>query len=521
RRELGSDKVFDVIGRQFQGVSLAEIIMRAVVDPSEKGADEEASHVEGFLTTEQVRAIQDADAKLRTTGGDVVSLLPSLLAQRERDQLHRLLPGYVRSFIQKSAPGLAVTVRGDLDGYFTLERLPISLSLALEEATEGHPLPMTVHKPRGDEHVLWLRPGELFFDRYRAYFCERVAEIALRGGAFVAPYAAGPYLYHLALATTIRRADPDFSESFRGDQVLDVRLAAVTQSLDGAATQCPVEQLMVLRPAENVPPTAWPAHQLVEAAVARADSYLREAILQPLLAERRQGLAASLEHREEFLRKGFDYQAAELLDLRVRLREQANKGEQAAGRRLEEVRRRQQELKAKEEHALEILRREVELVEPGDVTFLAHALVLPSTDPEDRQRHDKEVERIAMQVAWAYEETQGAQVYDVSTPEKAQLAGLDRWPGFDLLSRRPSGDQRCIEVKGRRAVGDVELKENEWAKAANLRAEYWLYVVYDCAAAHPRLLRVADPFATLLMRAKGGVVIDEASVFEASEQLNT
>ena len=418
RRELGSDKVFDVIGRQFQGVSLAEIIMRAVVDDR---ADEEASHVDGFLTTEQVRAIQDADAKLRATGGDVASLLPSLLAQRDRDQLHRLLPGYVRSFIQKSAPRLAVAVRGDLDGYFTLERLPISLTLALEEATEGRELPMTVHKPRGDERVLWLRPGELFFDRYRAYFCERVAEMALRGGAFVDPYASEPYLYHLALATTIRRADPDFPESFRADQVLDVRLVAVTQSLDGEPVQCPVEQLMVLRPAENVPPTAWPAHQLVEAAISRADSYLWEAVLQPLLEERRQGLTASMEHREEFLRKGFDYQAAELLDLRVRLREQANKGEQAAGRRLEEVRRRQQELKAKEERALEILRREVELVEPGDVTFLAHALVLPSSDPEERQRHDKEIERIAMQVAWAYEEAQGAQVYDVSTPEKAQL----------------------------------------------------------------------------------------------------
>ncbi|MBI2200497.1 MAG: DUF3883 domain-containing protein [Armatimonadetes bacterium] len=125
-----------------------------------------------------------------------------------------------------------------------------------------------------------------------------------------------------------------------------------------------------------------------------------------------------------------------------------------------------------------------------------------------------------MQVAWAYEEALGAQVYDVSTPEKAQLAGLDQWPGFDLLSRRPSGDQRCIEVKGRRAVGDVELKDNEWAKSANLREQYWLYVVYDCASAYPRLLRVADPFATLLVRAKGGVVIAESSVFEAAEELN-
>jgi hypothetical protein len=184
---------------------------------------------------------------------------------------------------------------------------------------------------------------------------------------------------------------------------------------------------------------------------------------------------------------------------------------------LEDVRRRQQELKAREERAVAVLRREPELAAVGEVTFLAHALVLPSADPEERDRHDREIERIAMQVAWAHEESQAAQVHDVSTPEKALLAALDRWPGFDLLSRRPSGEQRCIEVKGRSAVGDVELKENEWAKAANLREQYWLYVVYDCAAAHPRLLRVQDPFAKLLVRAKGGVVVDEASVFEAAE----
>src|SRR5690606_6199822 len=132
-----------------------------------------------------------------------------------------------------------------------------------------------------------------------------------------------------------------------------------------------------------------------------------------------------------------------------------------------------------------------------------------STDPDERERHDKEIERIAVQVAWAYEESQGAQVYDVSTPDRALAAGLDRWPGFDLLSRRSDGEQRCIEVKGRRGVGNVELKENEWAKAANLRDQYWLYVVYDCAAAHPRLLRVQDPFAKLLVRTRGGVVVDE------------
>jgi hypothetical protein len=46
RQELGSDKVFDVTGRQFQGASLAEIIMRAVVEDRD---DQEASRVAGAI----------------------------------------------------------------------------------------------------------------------------------------------------------------------------------------------------------------------------------------------------------------------------------------------------------------------------------------------------------------------------------------------------------------------------------------------------------------------------------------
>jgi hypothetical protein len=73
-------------------------------------------------------------------------------------------------------------------------------------------------------------------------------------------------------------------------------------------------------------------------------------------------------------------------------------------------------------------------------------------------------------------------------------------------------------VKGRAGIGDIEITENEWIKACNLRERYWLYVVYECATAHPRLLRIQDPFGKLIVRAKGGVVIAEQQIFEAAAQ---
>ena len=170
------------------------------------------------------------------------------------------------------------------------------------------------------------------------------------------------------------------------------------------------------------------------------------------------------------------------------------------------------------------MRAEPDKIMPGEVEFLVHALVVSSQDPEEMEQYDADVEAIAVQVATAYEEGFNAHVKDVSRPELARRAGLTDWPGFDLLSRRPpTGDgpreELAIEVKGRRGRGTIELKDNEWAGACNLRGKYWLYVVFDCATPHPRLVRVRDPFGKLLAKTREStaLTITESQILEAAE----
>ena len=148
--------------------------------------------------------------------------------------------------------------------------------------------------------------------------------------------------------------------------------------------------------------------------------------------------------------------------------------------------------------------------------MLATALVQPSTDLDDIKALDAEVERIAVEAVIAFETSQGADVRDVSTPQKARLAGLNDYPGFDLLSKREL-EERGIEVKGRVGVGVLELTENEWARACILRERYWLYAVFDCGGPHPRLLRVQNPFAKLIAKARGSVAISYSEIASAAE----
>jgi hypothetical protein len=97
-------------------------------------------------------------------------------------------------------------------------------------------------------------------------------------------------------------------------------------------------------------------------------------------------------------------------------------------------------------------------------------------------------------------------------------AGLEPHPGFDLLSRRPDGKERAIEVKGRAgASGKVELSYNELSKAFNLQDAYWLYAVYGCATPTPFLWRVQNPFKKQLGDPSGSWLIDKAEIVQAAE----
>jgi hypothetical protein len=144
---------------------------------------------------------------------------------------------------------------------------------------------------------------------------------------------------------------------------------------------------------------------------------------------------------------------------------------------------------------LNVIRREPELLVPGDVDFIAHALVVPSADPAELVWRDANVEQIAMDLTKAFEAAEDATVKFVHTPKLARAAGLPDHPGFDVLSLRPGNRQRCIDVKGRVGAGKVEVTDKEWARACSLREDYWLYVVYHCGTSTPQLVRVQPPSA--------------------------
>src|SRR5262249_9671604 len=129
----------------------------------------------------------------------------------------------------------------------------------------------------------------------------------------------------------------------------------------------------------------------------------------------------------------------------------------------------------------------------ADIAHLGRAWVLPHPERTTPALapivRDQEVERIAVEFVTRHEEARGWQIESVESENR----------GFDLISRRAHPEDpktfvevRFIEVKGRAGVGEIALTANEYKTAQRLKADYWLYVVFNCVST-PELSTIQDP----------------------------
>ena len=472
RDQLGSDKVFDVIGRLFEGVSFGDYLAQAAA--GEEG--EVLRQIEGSLTSEQVTALEERERSLYGAGGEVRRALPELRKQTGEEHYRRLIPGYVYRFVERAAPLLGLRVEGDPEEAFALAatrpRARDFLLSALETYAAGARNRLTVVKPdfRGD--AVWLHPGEPVFDRLAQMVIVRHGEQGLRGAVFIDPHAEEPYLAHAALVTVEQEAS--FGEegtAAAGARILESRLVGLRQSREGYIEEWPVEGLLLLRGAPGFAPGGEPLAALARQLRPAAEAYARADVLEGLVQAQRQRILADLPDRQAHVRRGYGFQAAELAARRANLVADVRAGDVNAQRELARVKARQRSLNASRRRRLVELEAEADQVRGGEVEFIAHALVVPASDPEIVEQFDVQVEKVAMDVAASFEKSRGARVQDVSRPDLARRAGLPDWPGFDILSVGPGDEVRNIEVKGRARAGAVEMTDNEWARACNLRDE--------------------------------------------------
>ena len=256
-RQPRSEKVFDSIGRLFEGVSLKTYMEQAITD----GADAVTHDIEGRLTPEQVEALAAQEKMLYGDGGDVKRQLPRLRDDLQQEAYCRLLPGYVRHYVESAAPLVNIEIDGDMDDCFAMQPARKGAVDPLLHTLEMYPAKqrdcLTVIRPGPDQKNtrIWVHPGEPVFERFRAIVSDRLGDQALRGAVFVDPTTEKPYLFHLALISVVRQADAELPD-LASEEVLDCQLVGVKQFEGAQVALCPVEHLLLLKGGQGLPAAA-------------------------------------------------------------------------------------------------------------------------------------------------------------------------------------------------------------------------------------------------------------------------
>lgn len=504
RLEL-DDKVFDIIGQQFTGKPLTELIFEAVVE----GKETEATRaIERTLTKEQVKARMEAAGR-KVEVSEVRALLDALKNQKELAEQKRMMPAYIRRFFQQAAPLIGIGIYGEIENIFQLEPCPPSIRQASNTYPPEIQDKLTFERARAmpdlgsEPQAIYLHPGEPVFEAVMDLFLGQYQHLGMRGAIFEDPESSEPYLFVLARATVLR--DP--AKAGENPEVTDEEMVGVKRFSDGRQELAPAHLLLTLFESQS---ELIPSTSLVDSATdtTLTEAFMIQQVALPTLEKRRHIEEMRLPEQVERLRVAYNLRQAELLRQRRLLKEAIANGVPAASSKLRACDAELEQIDYQRRQAESELYATPERLRLGPVSMYVQALVLPVTEAETEHRRDANAEKIAIEEVTRREIAEGSTIEDVSSPYLKS--------GFDLLVYRADGSVRYVEVKGRAKETAVELTANEYLQAGNHRDRYWLYVVYNCESA-PVLHRISNPFDNLSVMKTGAVRIKISEIIAASE----
>jgi superfamily II DNA or RNA helicase len=513
--ELGTDKVFDVVGEMLPSNALEKMFREMYA----KRLD---------VTDISDRIVKDIDPERfrRITGSTLEGLakkelnLSALVGKSVEAKERRLVPEVVEDFFTSAGPIAGVhpsPVRGK-DHVYRVGKVPKTLSVIGERLEPrfgklGREYQRVVFDKRllGDDATLeWVTPGHPLFEVVRTDVADRVGDDLRHGAVLWDLHSKAPYrldvftasikdgrgntlhkkLFVVRAEMGVRGADLTTQRSLPGVEPRQPGLPLATEPVPVLSLRQPTLFLDLIpsqRPTNLVPTPGLPERGDVEL-------FLVQAALTPFLAEvSEQRLTENRlvrEHVEISLQELINRQQltlAELLNRRVA-------GESIPGLEgnIKQAEDHLDELNARLERRREDLEMERHC-SIGDVQHLGRAWVLPHPERDAPNIApmvcDPEIEKIAVQAAIEHEHARGWMVESVENENR----------GYDLLSKRPHPTEpgvfvqaRFIEVKGRAGTGEVALTANEYRTAQRLSEDYYLYVVFDCATT-PKLNAIQNP----------------------------
>lgn len=497
------DRVFDVIGQlmRLNDIRFEELVREATTNQSAE--DEAFEQIERLDPNKLEKLERDTGIALATSHVQI----QRTQQQDYRSEEQRLMPRYIEEFFKRSCDFLGINLDVRADGlwrvpYVKEEFRSNNLQSVRRLGTAEKTYPkLTFYKdhlnnPTHQDSEL-LSPGHPLFAAVAERLDARLDDVICTGSAvFIDADADTPYRIHF-LEIQIAGQERHGKEVTLKSLLCAVMEKPESNQLEIISPDC----LHDLAPANSSfallvhPPTPQELEHFEKWAKVR----IQMPMMQQVQGDRQRELGIRQEYLEKAMHTAIQDQQSKwsLLAQKVASGDETYRvARDAALKRVHDLEERKK-VKASELTYLRIVR-------PGRVVYLGSALVHPG--PADivgmpGMKNDPEVEAFAMKFVMQYERDRGW------TPE--DITPLHDSSGFDIRSIGPADPEtgissvRRIEVKGRAQDNrEVSLTPNEWRKAQQLGDSYWLYVVWGCKTAEPKLLRIQNPAKALVGEVK-------------------
>lgn len=486
RKELGTDQVFDVVGEVLPA-NLIERMFREMYAQRLKLPDIE----------ERIVKEVDPEKFKRITHSTLEGLakkelnLSVIVGKHAEAKERRLVPEVIEEFFVQASPltGIHPKPLKTGDHIYRVGRMPRTL-IPLGDQLEpkfgklGREYGNVVFDKeflKKDPTLEWVTPGHPLFEVVREDVLTQARNDLSRGSFFYDLHSREAYrldVYSASICDGMRKEIHKRLFVVRTDLVGGVSIRQPTIFLDLAIgdKKAAVPDDLKLPPKEQLEIT------LVEKAL---KPFLRE-----VAAEREKEVETITRHVSISLDELIHKQNMRLAEL-LNQQQSSDKSPHLSGL-ISQAEGHVDELNNRKEKRLADLKMERNCM-IDKIEHLGRAWVLPHperTSPSLAPMvRDEEIEKIAVNVAKKYEESQGWVVESVEKENR----------GFDLISRKPHPhdektfiEVKFIEVKGRATIGEVAVTANEYKTAERLQKDYWLYVVYNCAS-KPEIHRIQDP----------------------------